>query len=220
VIGRGEGRGTDAGSAERGPLVRSRRTRVPPVRRAGARRTRLIAAGAALVPVLAACGIQPSGIVSLGAAPAAVQASVQDGAPATIGSDQYVLFFYQGTRLLPVYRETSGPIDESLVLKELLNGPNSDEKQQGYTSALPANLAAKPNAEQERYAFAVSTELTARGRSEFICTMQYIDESNSIGIETIGLPGSMLWLGCSDTTLAYVPEPQQGAVASTYSSGQ
>jgi hypothetical protein len=174
-------------------------------------RVRLVVGCAALLPALAACGIEPSGITSLGAAPAAAPASAPNGLPATIGSDQYVLFFYQGDKLAPVYRPATSTVNEGFVLRQLLNGPTADEKAQGYTSALPAKLLATPNAEQERYAFGLSSPLTSRARSEFICTMQYIDGTDSIGIEQMGQPSSMIWVGCSDTTIQYVPVPLQGA---------
>jgi hypothetical protein len=173
---------------------------------------------AALLPALAACGIEPSGITSLGAAPAVAPATAPIGLP-TIGSDQYVLFFYQGNKLAPVYRPATGTVNEAYVLRQLLNGPTASERSQGYTSALPPKLVAQPNAEQERYAFGLSSPLSTRGRSQFICTMQYIDGTNSIGIEQQDQPSTMIWVGCSDTTVQYVPVPLQGQ-ASTSPTGE
>lgn len=173
----------------------------------GDRRSRLllVAGCAALLPSLAACGIQASGITSLGAAPAAAQASPPAGTTISVGPDQYLLFFYLNDRLTPVYRPTEKPLSEAMVLSELLLGPTQQEKADGFTSALPLKLVATPNAEQERYAFAVSSPLGSRGRTEFICTMQYYDGTDSIGVELAGEPSSMIWTGCADTTSQYVP---------------
>ena len=186
----------------------------------GGRRSRLwLAVGcAALLPAIAACGIEPSGITTLGAAPAANPATGPNGLT-TIGSNQYVLFFYQGTKLAPVYRPATSTVDEAYVLRQLLSGPTDSEKAQGYTTAIPPKLVAQANAEQERYAFGLSSPLSTRGRSQFICTMQYIDGTDSIGIEQLGQPSSMIWVGCSDTTVQYVPVPQQGE-ATTSATGQ
>jgi hypothetical protein len=184
------------------------------VRGGGRSRVWLVVACATLLPALAACGIEPSGITSLGAAPAAAPATAPNG-PATPGSDQYVLFFYQGNKLVPVYRPATSTVNESYVLRQLLNGPTASEKANGYTSALPPKLLAVPNAEQERYAFGLSSPLTSRARSQFICTMQYIDGTDSIGIEQLGQPSSMIWVGCSDTTIQYVPVPQQGEASAS-----
>jgi hypothetical protein len=183
------------------------------VRGGGRGRIRLVVGCAALLPALAACGIQPSGITTLGAAPAAAPATAPNGLSPAIGSDQYVLFFYQGNKLVPIYRPATSTVNEAYVLKQLLNGPNATEKAQGYTSALPAKLTAQPNAQQERYAFGLSAPLTSRARSEFICTMQYIDGTDSIGIEQLDQPSSMIWVGCSDTTIQYVPVPLQGGAS-------
>lgn len=171
------------------------------------RRSRLLlaAAYAAVLPALAGCGIQASGITSLGPAPAADQQSAQPGAAISVGPNQYLLFFYQNNRLTQVYRPTDKPLTEAMVLNELLLGPTPKEKAAGFSSALPAKLVATPNAEQERYAFAVSTPLGAHGRSEFICTMQFFDGTDSIGVELAGDPASMIWTGCADTTSQYVP---------------
>lgn len=174
----------------------------------GDRRGRLLlAAGcAAALPALAGCGIQATGITPLGAAPAAAQGSAPAGGGViSAGENQYLLFFYQNNRLVPVYRPANGPAGEKLVLAQLLLGPNAQEKAAGYTSALPAKLVATPNAEQERYAFALSAPLGSRGRTEFICTMQYVDGTDSIGVEIAGLPQTMIWTGCADTTNQYVP---------------
>jgi hypothetical protein len=175
---------------------------------------RLVAVCAALLPIAAACGIQASGITTLGAAPAAAHASSAVGGT-EIGSNQYQLFFYQNDRLTPVLRPAPGTLTETFVLKELLGGPTAEEKEQGFTSALPEKLVATPNAEQERFAFALSGVLGPRGRSEFICTMQNFDGTDSIGIESAGSPQSMIWTGCSDTTNQYVPMQGPTVAAAT-----
>jgi len=176
------------------------------IRRGGRRSRLLLVAGcAALLPTLAACGIQASGITSLGAAPAAGQASPPAGSAISVGPNQYLLFFYMNNRLTPVYRPTDKPLTESMVLEEMLLGPTAQERAAGFTSALPIKLVATPNAEQERYAFAVSSPLGSRGRTEFICTMQYFDGTDSIGVELAGEPSTMIWTGCADTTSQYVP---------------
>jgi len=178
-------------------------------------RLRLVAGCAVLLPTLAGCGIEASGITSLGAAPAAGEASPPAGTTISVGPNQYLLFFYLNNRLTPVYRPTEKPLNESMVLDELLLGPTPQEKAAGFTSALPLKLVATPNAEQERYAFAVSSPLGSRGRTEFICTMQYFDGTDSIGVELAGEPASMIWTGCADTTSQYVPMQVSPAAVAT-----
>lgn len=178
------------------------------------RRLLLVAGCAALVPALAACGIQASSITSLGPAPAADQQSAPAGTSISVGPNQYLLFFYLNDRLTPVYRPTETSLTEAMVLDELLRGPTAQEKAAGFSSALPIKLIATPNAEQERYAFAVSSPLGSRGRTEFICTLQYYDGTDSIGVELEGEPSTMIWTGCADTTSQYVPmqaSPAAGA---------
>ena len=163
----------------------------------------LAAAGALLLPTAAACGIQPSGIVSLGALPSAVAGTAQPSI-ATPGLTDYILYFYSSStgELTPVERTGTQAATEDEVLKALLAGPDAAEKSEGYYSQLPAALAVKPNAIDEKGAYTISAPLSQYGKAEFICTMQNADEQSSVAIQS---PDSgLIWNACSDTTGYYV----------------
>lgn len=167
------------------------------------RALRLAAAGALLLPTAAACGIQPSGIVSLGALPSAVAGTGQPSIPQP-GSTDYILYFYsvKTGELTPVYRSGTQTTSEDAVLNALVEGPTAHEKAEGYFSALPAGLAAKPNADDDRGAYALSAVLSPAGKAEFICTMQNYDQLSSVAIQSAD--GGLVWNACSDTTGYYV----------------
>jgi hypothetical protein len=163
----------------------------------------LAAAGALLLPTAAACGIQPSGIVSLGALPSAVAGSAQPVIPAP-GSTDYILYFYSKAtgELTPVYRSGTQTVTENEVLDALVKGPTAAERAAGDYTELPIGLDAKANAQDEADAYALSTGLTQFGKAEFICTMQNYDEVGEVAIQS---PGSgLIWNACTDTTGYYV----------------
>lgn len=167
---------------------------------------------ALMLPAAAACGIQPTGITDLGPAPAATGAAAQR-AIAQAGSSQYVLFFYQDGRLTATYRNGDGTTSEETILAAMVQGPTKDEAAQGLSSALPAGLVAKTRAGGFADAYAVSAPLTTKAKAQFVCTMQYWDQTVSVGVQADGAD-KPTWLACSDTVNYYVPMPGDGASAS------
>lgn len=171
-----------------------------------------------LLPTAAACGIQPTGIVSLGPAPAAQLASPAGPFDTSPGSTQYVVFFYQNDRLAPAYRFTKGGVTERVVLESLISGPTQAEQSAGYTSAVPSGLAAKPRANGLLGAYNLSQSLGQRAKAQFICTMQYYDQIDSIGIQI--QDSNVIWNACSDTTNQYIPmRGDQSAIPSPDTGG-
>lgn len=170
---------------------------------------RAAAAGALLLPTAAACGIQPSGIIVVGAAPAAVAASpvlATEG----LGSTQFLLYFYQNDRLTPAFRSSAQPVTQQLVLQALFAGPTAAERQAGFYTQLPQGMAAKPDAHGEEFAYLLAKSPGTAGKAQFICTMQYLDKSASIGVE-LADSGQLNWNGCSDTTDQFIPMPSSGS---------
>lgn len=163
---------------------------------------------ALVLPAAAACGIQPTGVTVLGQAPAA-QGSTPLTSPGPVDGFQYVLFFYQGDRLAPVYRTSPGTVNEQTVLSALVAGPTGMEVKQGFTSALPPALVAKSRADGYAAAYWLSEPLGSAAKAEFVCTMQNFDGTISVGTLVDGTAKQPTWLGCSDTTNYYVP--MQGA---------
>lgn len=166
------------------------------------RRAALAGLCAAVLPAAAACGIQPSGITSLGPAPT-VSAGAAQPTP-TDDSTTFVLFFEQDGQWSAVRRASDGAPTETEILQALAQGPTATEQKEGYLSALPAGLVIRPQAAGEADAYGVSESIGAAGRTELICTMQYFDGTDSIGILA---PGAVepTWLACSDTTSQYIP---------------
>ena len=171
---------------------------------------------AVLLPAAAACGIQPTGITVLGQAPAAAEASPAQSLDTSPGSTQYLVYFYQGSRLTPAYRSIKGEVTETTVLDALIGGPTPTEQAQGFSSAIPTGLAVKPRADNELGAYNLSQPLGQRGKSQFICTMQYFDQIDSIGIQ-LG-DTRPIWNQCSDTTSQYVPMRGDGSPSGSPSS--
>ena len=166
-----------------------------------------------VLPAAAACGIQPSGITTLGPAPAAAAISAAPSFDATTGSDQFLLFFYQGSQLSPVYRPASGGATEAVVLDALLAGPTPSELKQGYVTLLPPKMSATANASGQRDAYLLNVPLPQRAKAEFICTMQYFDQTVSVGIQI--MDSNVNWNACSDTTNQFIPQMQGNTAAGT-----
>jgi hypothetical protein len=171
------------------------------------RRTALAGVCAAVLPAAAACGIQPSGITALGPEPT-VPAAAAQATPSVAGADssEYVLFFEVDGNWTPVQRSSDGTVTESVVLQALVQGPTATEQKQGYVSALPPGLTIKPQALGEAADYGVSEAIGAAGRTELICTMQYFENTDSIGILAPGA-SEPTWLACSDTTTQYIAMP-------------
>lgn len=187
----------------RGMTLRSRTLRSKRLRYAA-----LLAA--VLLPMAAACGIQPTGITALGPAPAAVGASAAQSPNTSPGETQFQVFFYSGNRLATGYRSVKGEVSESAVLAALISGPDTNEQAAGFTSAIPTDLIAKPRANNELGAYYLSEALSQRAKAQFICTMQYYDQIDSIGIQLTG-QSRPFWNQCSDTTSQYVPMRSDGS---------
>lgn len=183
-------------------------------RKAGTSRARTrwyAAAFAAMVlPTAAACGIQGSGITALGAAPAALGASAGQSLDTSPGTTQYLVYFYQGDRLTPAYRPIKGEVTETTVYTALVDGPNAAEQAAGFSSAVPAGLVVKARADDEAGAYNLSEPLGQRAKAQFICTMQYYDQLDSIGIQ-LG-DTRPIWNACQDTTSQFIPMRGDGTL--------
>ncbi|MGY6653953.1 hypothetical protein ACXIZN_17430 [Amycolatopsis sp. TRM77291] len=97
------------------------------------RRTRALPALAAAM-LLAACGVQPTGVVPAGPGP-----SIR----ATTGMyllGGLTLYFVSDGRVIPVARPTEGFISPEGALTLLLKGPTEREAAQGLTTFVPAEL--------------------------------------------------------------------------------
>lgn len=189
--------------------------------RGGRRASRRLTFGALLaalvLPAASACGIQATGITTLGAAPAADDAAAQQ-TPNVAADGQYPVFFYLNDRLTAAYRKQKSPPTEAQVLAALLDGPTKSEAAKGYMSMIPQDLVADTQADQLQFAYLVSEPLNPRAKAQFVCTMQYQDQTLSVGLLVKG--SSMMWLGCSDTTTQYIPMPGSGDPAGPASPAQ
>jgi len=188
------------------------------------RRARVLGLSAALglvLPAAAACGIQPSGIVALGPAPAATGggAAAVGSLDTSSGATQFQLFFYQEGQLSPVYRSAAkGEVTEAMVLDALLAGPNPTEKAKGYSTQLSPKLTATARANGLLSAYALNMPLGLRAKAQFICTMQFYDQSVSVGIQLAG-SATVNWNACSDTTDSYIPMQGDASLATAQNPG-
>lgn len=183
----------------------------PPTSRHARRVRRGALLAALLLPTAASCGIGPTGVITLGPAPAALQASPARSFDASPGTTQYLVYFYQNDRLTPAYRFAKGGVTERLVLEALLSGPTPTERSAGYYSAVPSGLVAKARADGKAGEYNLSAPLGQRAKAQFVCTMQYYDEIDSIGIQVND--SNVIWNACSDTTNQYIPMHGDQSVA-------
>ena len=177
-------------------------------------RRRVLKLGALLaalvLPAASACGIQPTGITNLGPAPAVSGAAAQRALQQQAGASQYVLFFYEDGRLTPAYRNADSATNEETVLGAMLQGPTKEEAAQGMSTALPTGLIAVPRASGQADAYMVTMPLTTKAKAQFLCTMQYWDQSISVGIQIKGAE-KPTWNACGDMVDYYVPMPGDGS---------
>jgi hypothetical protein len=203
---------TRAAMSELGARKAGTRTAGAP--RIGARKARSLRyaaiSAALLLPTAAACGIQPTGITKIGVAPAAAGATQAQSPDTSPGSTQYLVYFYQSSRLTPAYRSAKGDVTETTVYNALVNGPNAQEQAAGYSSAVPPDLIVKARAADELGAYNLSEPLGQRAKAQFICTMQYYDQLDSIGIQ-IGNTRP-IWNACQDTTSQFIPMRGDGTL--------
>ena len=173
---------------------------------------------ALVLPAASGCGIQPTGITSLGPAPAVSGGAAQRALAQQVGSSQYVLFFYQDGRLTPTYRNSDSTTNEETVLGAMLQGPTKEEAAQGMSTALPTGLIAVPRASGQADAYMVTQPLTTKAKAQFLCTMQYWDQSISVGIQIKGAE-KPTWNACADMVDYYVPMPGDGSAVGVVPSG-
>jgi hypothetical protein len=187
-------------------------------------RARVLGLSAALglvLPAAAACGIQPSGIVALGPAPAATGGGVSAAGTLSTssGATQFQLFFYQDGQLSPVYRPAvKGEVTETVVLDALRAGPTPAELAKGYSTLLSPKLTASVRANGLLAAYTLDMPLGQRAKAQFICTMQFYDQSVSVGIQVAG-SAIVNWNACSDTTDSYVPMQGDPSIATAQNQG-
>jgi hypothetical protein len=179
-----------------------------------AQRRRWMAAGSAalLATGLSGCGIQATGISVVGAAPSSAAPSAA-AAPSVASSGQvyiYLLLEQDGTiQLVPVVRTIVGQrITDGAVAQLLVKGPTTEETKEGFSSDVPDSLVVAANALGFSDSYSLSTYLGSWAKTQFICTMQEYDQSQSVGYF---YPGTAMtqatWLACKDTTSAYVKMP-------------
>jgi hypothetical protein len=118
-----------------------------------------------------------------------------------------------------VYRPAAkGEVTESTVLDALLAGPSPAEKAKGYLTELSPKLTATVRANGLLAAYTLNMPLLQRAKAQFICTMQYYDQSVSIGIQLAG-SATVNWNACSDTTDSYVPMQGDQSIATAQNQG-
>jgi hypothetical protein len=81
--------------------------------------------------LVSACGIQPTRVLEAGPAPT-LRSPATDGR----GTD-LVLYFVLDDRVAPLARSSDGVMGVEAALSMLLAGPTTDERADGYTTALP-----------------------------------------------------------------------------------
>jgi hypothetical protein len=173
----------------------------------GHRGVLMAAAAAAPLLLLAGCGIQPSGITVLGAAPqepSAVAATI----PTTVaGETTFALLFYQDGELEPVYRTVpTSTLNDMLVITQLRAGPTRTELAAGYSSAMPDGLVVTPKTDDQAWAYGFSETVNQAALAQFVCTVQ-IYSQKQVGWKDLTKNGynPLSWLTCSDITRQFIP---------------
>ncbi|WP_410640278.1 hypothetical protein [Amycolatopsis sp. lyj-346] len=90
----------------------------------------------AVLLLVSACGIKPTPVVPAGPAP-----TLRSPASNGRGTD-LILYFVLGDRVAPVARLSDGVVGVESALTRLLDGPSTDERADGYTTALPRGSGA------------------------------------------------------------------------------
>lgn len=189
-----------------------------------AQRRLWVAAGSAAVLAtgLSGCGIQPTGISVLGNAPTAAAPSAGSNAPSGPIDGQLLIYLLQvqdgKTVVVPVHRAAPAQVTDGAMAELLVKGPTPEELKEGFTSDVPQNLVVTPNALGFSDSYGLSTYLGSWAKTQFICTMQEFDQSQSVGYYYPGTGMTQaVWLACEDTTGVYVNMP--GFADSRKSSG-
>ena len=180
---------TDVSSPSRGPRRRA---------------VRLTAAVAGVLGAMgvAGCGIQPSTMKVVGAAPTLQAANDVTGTEGSgNGANQYALYFFRDGKLTPVMRYTDDTVTEELVLEALIKGPNSTDSSDGYTSDIPSSLqVVSYTAADQQWNYEYSQPLTTAERAEIVCTVEADLTDSSVG--TFAKPDEN-WNNCSDFSEDY-----------------
>ena len=156
-----------------------------------------------VLPMAAACGIQPTGITNLGPAPDVSGVAAQR-AQAQAGSSQFVLFFYEDGRLTLTYRNAGTATNEETV-SATVEGPTKAEAAQGMSSALPADPVATGGFAD---AYLVSQPLSTKTKqTRARCSTETSRSSVAYRSEVREEP---TWNACG-TADYYVPMPGDGS---------
>jgi hypothetical protein len=164
------------------------------------RAVRLTAAVAGVVSAMgvAGCGIQPSEVKVVGAAPSLQAANDVTGTEDAGSGDgnQYELYFIRDGKLTPVLRYTDDTVTQELVLQALIAGPSSTDSAQGYTSAIPDDLSVVSyTAADQQWNYQYSESLTTPEKAEIVCTIQADLNAPAVGTYSAQ---NQLWNNCFD----------------------
>jgi hypothetical protein len=179
------------------------------------RAVRLTAAAAGLIGAMgvAGCGIQPSAVKVVGAAPTLQAANDENGTESSGGgANQYELYFFRDGDVTSVMRYTNDTVTQELVLQQLIGGPSSTESSEGYTSAIPDNLSVVSyTANNQQWNYQYSDSLSMAEKAEIVCTLQADLNAPSVGTYE---PGDQHWNDCFDFTEDYGAPAYPGDLAS------
>ena len=179
------------------------------------RAVRLAAAAAGLLGAMgvAGCGIQPTGVKVVGAAPTLQAANDVTGTGGAGGGNEYELYFLRDGKLTPVVRYTDDSVTQELVLQALISGPSSTESAGGYTSAIPSSLSiVSYTAADQQWNYQYGQPLNSAEKAEIVCTLQQDLDAPSVGTYT---PTNQLWNDCFDFSEDYGAPEIAGGLAST-----
>lgn len=172
----------------------------------GARRRGSVGVAAAVAGVLGAmgvagCGIQPSTMKVVGAAPTLQAANDVTGTQDASGGNQYVLYFFRGGKLTEAMRSTGDTVTQELILEQLIKGPSATESAAGYTSAIADDLnVVSTTANDQQWNYQYSQPLNMAEKAEIVCTIQQDLQATSVGTFT---SESQIWNNCSDFSEDY-----------------
>ena len=185
----------------------------------GSGRRRAVGLTAAVAGVLGAmgvagCGIQPSGMKVVGAAPTLQAANDVTGAGNGSGN-QYALYFFRDGKLTPVMRYSDDAVTEELVLQALIKGPSSSENADGFTSAIPGSLSVVSyTAADQQWNYQYSQPISMVEKAEIVCTVQADLNAPSVGTFTPQDEQNQLWNDCIDFSEDYGAPAIVGDLAS------
>ena len=121
----------------------------------------------AVLLLASGCGIKPTPVLAAGPAPT-LRNPASDGR----GTD-VILYFVLDGRVAPVARQAGGLVGVEATLATLLDGPTTDERADGYRTALPArtgSITMTPGPPATiTFSFALRP-ITALGINQLVCT--------------------------------------------------